>query len=188
MTIIKRLEHTLTSFTEFCGNALSWLVYAMMIMTCLTVLLRYGFDYSPIALQESITYLHATVFMLGTAFTLKRGGHVRVDIFYRDFSDKQKALVNLLGTLIFLVPLCVFILVISWGYVSNSWTVMERSQEANGIPAVFLLKSLIPLMAVFLLLQASAELIKNGLILAGSPRSAATTAPDQPGTEQEPQP
>lgn len=165
MKIIKRIEEALSSLTERTGKALSWLVYAMMIMTCLTVLLRYGFDYSPIALQESITYLHATVFMLGTAFTLKHGGHVRVDIFYRGFSTKHKALVDLVGTLLFLIPLCVFILLISWGYVSNSWAITERSVEASGIPAVFLLKSLIPLMAVLLLLQAVAEAIKNGLVL-----------------------
>ncbi len=168
MKTIKQLESAITSLTDFCGKTLSWLVYAMMIATCLTVTLRYGFDYSPIALQESITYLHATVFMLGAAFTLKQGGHVRVDIFYRGFSPKRKAIVDLVGTLIFLIPLCVFILLISWGYVSNSWAVAERSQEAAGIPAVFLLKSLIPLMAILLLLQAVAEAIKNGLRLLDS--------------------
>ena len=162
---MKKALSFLNAISEFLGSALSWLIYATMLVTCSVVVLRYGFDISIIAMQESITYLHACVFMLGIAFTLKRDGHVRVDIFYRRYSPRTKALIDLIGTLIFLIPLCVFILMMSWDFVANSWAVSEKSVEAEGIPAVYLLKTLLPAMAVLLLLQAIAELLKNALLL-----------------------
>ncbi|MFK7730677.1 MAG: TRAP transporter small permease subunit [Pseudomonadales bacterium] len=147
------------------GRVLAWLVYAMMLISCLVVLLRYGFGISIIAMQESVTYLHACVFMLGAAYTLQQGEHVRVDILYRNFSARRKALVDLTGSILFLLPLCLFLLYSSQEYVSNAWAVRETSVEKDGIPAVFLLKSLIPMMAILLLIQAVAEIIKNLLVL-----------------------
>ncbi|MEM8498460.1 MAG: TRAP transporter small permease subunit [Pseudomonadota bacterium] len=147
------------------GRALAWLVYAMMLISCLVVVLRYGFGISIIAMQESVTYLHACVFMLGAAYTLQQGEHVRVDILYRNFSTRRKALVDLTGTVLFLVPLCLYLLYASQDYVSNAWTVRETSVEKDGIPAVFLLKSLIPMMSILLLIQAIAEVVKNLLAM-----------------------
>lgn len=149
------------SISRITGHALAWLVYVMMIVSCVVVALRYGFGINFIALQESITYLHASVFMLGSAYTLSQGEHVRVDIFYRGFSVRHKAIVDLAGTLIFLIPLCVYLVASSFDYVSRSWAIREASVESQGIAAVFLLKSLIPAMAVMLLIQACAELVKN---------------------------
>jgi TRAP-type mannitol/chloroaromatic compound transport system permease small subunit len=91
---------------------------------------------------------------------------VRVDIFYRDFSPRAQAWVNSLGGIVFLMPLCVFILVSSWNYVAESWAIRETSPEPGGIPAVFLLKTLIPLMAVNLFLQGLAETLRSALVLA----------------------
>ncbi len=162
MTTLATFCNTISSVT---GRALAWLVYAMMLISCLVVVLRYGFGISIIALQESVTYLHACVFMLGAAYTLQQGEHVRVDILYRNFSVRRKALVDLAGSVLFLVPLCLYLLYASQDYVINAWTVKEASVEKDGIPAVFLLKSLIPLMAVLLLVQAVAEIIKNLLVL-----------------------
>src|SRR5690606_22659805 len=107
------------------------------------VILRYGFATGSIAAQEAITYLHALVFMLGAAYTLKREGHVRVDVFYRRLGDRARAWVDLLGTVLLLLPTFVFILVISWTFVANAWVRMEGSAEAGGLPLVFLLKSAI---------------------------------------------
>jgi len=87
-------------FTDWTGRMVSWLTLAMVLMTLVVVVLRYYFQSGSIALQESITYLHGLVFMLGIAFTLQRGGHVRVDIFYRGFSPQKKALVDLIGGLL----------------------------------------------------------------------------------------
>jgi TRAP-type mannitol/chloroaromatic compound transport system permease small subunit len=85
---------------------------------------------------------------------LQQDGHVRVDIFYSEMSERKRAMVDLTGTLIFLIPFCLFILVIAWPYVANSWKLMESSREAGGLPALFLLKSLILVMPALLLGQA----------------------------------
>jgi TRAP-type mannitol/chloroaromatic compound transport system permease small subunit len=137
----------------------------MTLLLSLVVLLRYGFGIGSIALQESVTYLHATVFMLGAAYTLKHNGHVRVDIFYRRFSPRGQAWVNSLGGIIFLLPICAYILFISWDFVWQSWAIKEASPEPGGIPAVFALKTLLPLMAITLALQAIAEVCKSALVL-----------------------
>jgi TRAP-type mannitol/chloroaromatic compound transport system permease small subunit len=141
-------------FIAISGKAIAWLTLAMVMLTFAIVVLRYGFNLGWIWLQESVTYLHAMVFMLAAAWTLQEDGHVRVDIFYRDQPEKHRALVDLLGNLLFLLPLCVFLLVIGWQYVFASWLLLEESREAGGLPLVFVLKTLILLMPAMLLLQA----------------------------------
>jgi TRAP-type mannitol/chloroaromatic compound transport system permease small subunit len=159
-------------FTESFGRLLAWLVLLMMLAMATVVVLRYGLEVGSIALQESITYMHASLFMLGLAYTLKHNGHVRVDIFYRHFSPRQQAWVNSLGGIIFLVPLCLFIVGISWDFVSQSWAIAEVSTEPGGIPAVFLLKALLPAMAINLLIQGVTEVLRNSLVLLGNDEGA----------------
>ena len=107
-----------------------------------------------IAIQESVTYLHAFVFMIAGAYTLKHNDHVRVDIFYQEMSLDNKARVDFFGSLLLLLPFTGFIIWISFDYVIKSWQVLEQSREAGGLPFVYLLKSLIPAMAILLFLQA----------------------------------
>ena len=135
------------------GRAVSWLTLAMVVLTFAIVFLRYGLNQGWIWLQESVTYIHAMVFMIAAAWAFQTDEHVRVDIFYRDRSPRYKAWVNLLGTLIFLLPFSLFLLVIGWDYVAASWAVMETSREAGGLPLVYLLKSLILVLPVLLLIQ-----------------------------------
>lgn len=135
----------------------------MALVTTAVVVLRYGFEQGAIAAQESVLYLHGTLFMLGAAPTLLANKHVRVDVFYRNFSSRQQTWVNTLGHTLFTTPICLLIIFGSWDYVTESWSIMESSPEPGGIPAVFLLKTLIPAMAVMLLLQAI-SLIISGLI------------------------
>lgn len=142
------------ALNERVGRFAAWLVLAMVFITFLVVVLRYGFSFGRIAIQESITYLHAFVFMLAGAYTLKHNEHVRVDIFYQDMSIKNKAKVDLFGTLFLLLPFAVFIFWISFDYVHNAWKLLEGSREAGGLPFVYILKTLIPLMAGLLILQA----------------------------------
>jgi TRAP-type mannitol/chloroaromatic compound transport system permease small subunit len=139
----------------------------MVLVTFLVVVLRYVFDVGSIALQESVTYMHATLFMLGAAYTLQQDGHVRVDIFYQRFSRRGRAWVDLLGTLILLVPICLFVLASSWHYVAESWAVHEGSREAGGLPYVYLLKTLQVIMPVLVLIQGAVWMLRNGLFLAG---------------------
>ena len=148
-----------------CGKSVAWLTVIMVLLTFMIVVLRYGFNLGWIWLQESLTYLHVTVFTIVAAWALQLDGHVRVDIFYAKMSERNRALTDLLGTLLFLIPFCIFILIIAWPYVANSWKLLESSREAGGLPLVFLLKSLIMVMPALLLGQAFINVVDNWDIL-----------------------
>jgi len=162
-----RLAEQLEWINRSVGVLVAWLSLAMVLVTFVVVVLRYVFDTGSIALQESVTYMYAILFMLGVAYTLQQDGHVRVDILYQGFSRPGQAWVNLLGTLFLLVPVSVFLLVSSWGYVADAWAVHEGSREAGGIHGVWLLKTLLLIMPVLMLLQGLIWLLRNGLLLAG---------------------
>ena len=157
------IAQTIDSVSRSVGNAVAFAAIAMALVTTTVVILRYGFGQGAIAAQESVLYLHGALFMLGAAPTLLTDKHVRVDVFYRNFTDRQKHWVNTIGHTVFTLPFCTLIVFGSWGYVSESWSIMESSPEPGGIPAVFLLKTLIPAMALLLALQA-VSLIIQGLI------------------------
>ena len=145
------------------GEIVSWLTLAMVIVMFLLVALRYWFDTGWIWMQESVTWMHAAVFMLGAAYTLADDAHVRVDIFYREMSVAQKAWVNTLGTLVFLLPFTGFITWISWQYVEISWAIRETSFESGGLPYPWipLMKSFIPAASLLLLLQGVLMLVRS---------------------------
>ena len=140
------------------GVVVAWCVPVMAVTVCAVVVLRYGFSTGAIAAQESVQYLHAALFMLGAAVTMGADQHVRVDVFYRRFNARQKAWVNTLGHIVFTLPLCALIGVSSFGYVLDSWSALETSPEPGGLPLVYVLKTLIPTMAVLLGLQAIAQI------------------------------
>jgi TRAP-type mannitol/chloroaromatic compound transport system permease small subunit len=137
------------------GHAASWLTLAMVIGTFIVVVLRYVFDTGVIWLQETVTWMHAMVFMLGAAYTMQREEHVRVDIFYREMSKRKQAFVNLFGVIVFVAPLCIFFVIESLDYVAASWSIREVSRNAGGLPYPFipLLKSALLLMPVAVFLQ-----------------------------------
>ena len=164
---MQKIVQIIDRINDVIGRSISWLTLAMVMVTFLIVVLRYVFSIGSIAMQESVIYLHSLVFMLGAAYTLKRNGHVRVDIFYEKMSPRSKAWVNLLGAVLLLVPLCLFIIFISWNYVSLSWSLLESSRDAGGLPAVFLLKTTIPVMAVLVMLQGIAQAMRSVLVLRG---------------------
>ncbi len=165
MASLQILVNSIDRFTGYTGRLLAWLALFMALLTALIVLLRYGFNWGSIAMQEAVVYMHGCLFMLGASYALQQGAHVRVDIFYRKFSPRSQAWVNALGGIVFLMPLCLFILGISWHYVAESWAIRESSPEPGGIPAVFLLKTLLPAMAVNLFLQGLAETLRNAALL-----------------------
>jgi TRAP-type mannitol/chloroaromatic compound transport system permease small subunit len=165
MPVLRALVHYIDTFTEHSGRLLAWLVVAMALLTTVIVVMRYGFNVGSMMGQEAVIYMHGSLFMLGSAYALKSGAHVRVDIFYRNFSPRAQAWVNSLGGIVFLMPLCAFIGFSSWNYVSESWIVRETSSQPGGIPAVFLLKSIIPLMAFNLFLQGLAETLRSAISL-----------------------
>ena len=157
MQKIKNIADQLDNFAETTGRIISWFSLAMVLITFTVVILRYAFNIGWIAMQESITYLHACLFLLAAAYTLKHDEHVRVDVFYAHMSEYKKAIVNLLGILFLLFPVCGFILWSSLEYVANAWSILEGSREAGGLPAVFLLKTCIPIMTILMMLQGLAQ-------------------------------
>lgn len=155
-----RFATLLDALAERTGRLIAWLTLAMVLATVAVVVLRYAFGQGLIWLQESVNWMHSLVFLLGAAYTLKADEHVRVDVFYRGFSARRRALVDLAGTILLLWPLCAFLIVESWPYVAGSWRVAERSREAGGLPMLYLLKAAIPLMAVLLALQGAAVALR----------------------------
>jgi TRAP-type mannitol/chloroaromatic compound transport system permease small subunit len=162
------LIDSLERFIDWSGRAVSWLTLLMVIVTFVVVVLRYVFDTGWIALQESVTYMHAMVFLVGASWAMQQEAHVRVDIFYSRFSARTRAWIDLFGSLLLLLPVMLFVAWISWKYVGDSWAVLEGSREAGGLPGVYLLKSLIVVMAVMLILQALVQIARSLQTVRGS--------------------
>ena len=158
--LLELISRKIDAFAGFTGKSISWLTLAMVFVTCLVVLARYLFNLGSIGLQESVMYMHGAVFMLGIAYTLKEKGHVRVDVLYERMSVRSRAIVDLIGNMLFLMPVATFILWTSLDYVSFSWSLTESSGQPGGLPGVFLLKTLIPVMAALLILQGISEILK----------------------------
>ncbi|MEY6431324.1 TRAP transporter small permease subunit [Thioalkalicoccus limnaeus] len=152
---------------DWVGRAAAWLALLMVAVTFLVVVLRYLFDLGWIAMQESVTYMHAMLFMLGIGYALRHEGHVRVDVFYYRMGPRARAWVDLGGTLVLLFPVCLFIAWIGWDYVASSWSVREGSREAGGLPGVYLLKTLILVMPGLVMIQGLVLVLRNTLVLLG---------------------
>lgn len=158
--MLNQVARGIERLIDFSGRAVSWLTLLMVIITFAIVVLRYVFDIGWIAVQESTTYLHAMVFLIGAAYAMQHEAHVRVDIFYSRFNQTTRAWIDLCGALFMLLPFMFFLCWISWDYVIDSWDVMEGSREAGGLPGVYLLKSLILIMGGLLTLQATSQIIR----------------------------
>lgn len=150
---------SLQTFTQFIGRMCRWFSLAMVIVTCSVVILRYLFDYSSIAMQEVVMYLHASLFMFGAAYTWQQNGHVRVDVIYHKWPASIQQRIDLLGTLFLLLPTCLFLMYISWDYVMLAWQYGEKSHEAGGLPFVYLLKTLIVILPALLIIQALSDVL-----------------------------
>jgi TRAP-type mannitol/chloroaromatic compound transport system permease small subunit len=161
---MKSLEF-INKINIYLGKIFSWALLAMVILTCIIVVLRYAFNIGYIWMQELVRYLYAGVFMACAAYTLAEDEHVRVDIFYSKLKYKDKNLINMIGSLIFLIPVCITIIFYSFTYVVNSWAQLEGSLEERGLHAVYLLKSLIWMFAIMLLAQGIYIIFKNAITL-----------------------
>lgn len=155
-----KVSNVLSQINEKVGQATSWLTVALMLLICFNVAARYLFNNSEAWRTELEWHLFALIFLLGAGYALKHDKHVRVDVFYANFSNKQKALVNFIGTLLFLVPWCAVIIIASYKYGHSSWLMNESSPD-NGLPARYLIKFAITLGFGLLLLQAIALLASS---------------------------
>lgn len=157
----RRIAAGIDALSEAIGRAAAWLSLLLVVVMITIVVLRYGLQMGSVALQESVMYINGALFVFGAGYTLKAQRHVRVDIFYSRLSVRGKAMVDCAGALLFLLPAVGFIFFISWDYVALAWRIREGSPETSGLPLVYLLKSLILVLAALLALQGIAELIKS---------------------------
>ncbi len=163
---MNRLADSIDRLNAAIGRAAAWLLLAVVLLQFVLVVARYVFGFGSIWLTETVIYAHAASFMLAAAWTLRVGGHVRVDIFYADASPRTRAMVDLAGALVLLLP---FALVLTWlavPYAARSWAILERSQESSGLPLLFALKTIIPVFAVMMALQGAAQAIRATQMLA----------------------
>ncbi len=162
------LADRLDDVNRAVGRIVQWSALAMVLLQFALVVLRYVFGLSYIFWNEAVLYLHAALFMLGAGYTFLVDAHVRVDIFYSRATPKRKAAIDCLGHVLFLTPALVLLLVYSWPSVRRSWSILEGPISVGGIPASFLLKSLIPAFCVLLLIQGLARLLRDILRLRAS--------------------
>ena len=151
--------------TAVIGRAAAWLVLIVVVLQFALVVARYVFGLGSVWLTETVIYAHAAMFMLAAAWTLQAGGHVRVDVFYADASARTKALIDLIGALLFLLGFMLVLIWLSVPYAARSWAILEHSQEASGLPIVFALKTLIPVFAALMALQGLAQAIRAAVAL-----------------------
>lgn len=149
---VDRLAPFIEKFVRKTGHTVMWLLIVMALVQFGIVVLRYVFGINKIYMQESITYMHGTVFLLAGGYALLTNDHVRVDIFYGEASEKRKALIDFLGTYFLLFPVCLLLLWTASPYVGNSWAVNEGSPQSSGIQGIYLLKSLIPMFALLMIM------------------------------------
>jgi TRAP-type mannitol/chloroaromatic compound transport system permease small subunit len=154
------------------GRTAMWCSLYVVLAEFAVVVMRYALGLGSIRLQESVLYAHAGLFMLAAAWTLQIDGHVRVDVFYAQARPRTRAVIDLLGALIFLAPFAAVLTMLSVPYVARSWAILESSRETSGLPLVYLLKTFIPLFALLIGLQGVAQAIRAALVLAAphSPR------------------
>ncbi|SDX97591.1 TRAP-type mannitol/chloroaromatic compound transport system, small permease component [Ruegeria halocynthiae] len=165
---MQKLVRTLDCFSYGVGSVVRWLALAMVLVQFMVVVARYVFGLSDVAVNESVLYMHSTLFMLGAGYTLLVNGHVRVDIFYNRLGDTGRRRIDLFGHLFLLMPTMFAILYWSWPAVVNSWSILEGPISVGGIKAVFILKTLIPAFCILLLIQSASEVLR--LLIGGKAR------------------
>ena len=207
MRILERFVRVVDALSEGTGRIVMWLALAMVLLTSYNVFERYALGRNTTYLIELNWHFYSVIFLLGAAYTLKHDGHVRVDMLYHKLGSRGRAWVNLLGSLFFLLPLAGFLI---WGtlwskyggfensFVGRSWRFWERSPDPGGLPARYLLKTMIPVGFALLALQGLAEAARNALFLLqtrppgpppapGAPEPEPDSDPD-PDTDPKPEP
>jgi TRAP-type mannitol/chloroaromatic compound transport system permease small subunit len=158
--LLTTLADRIDRLTTLVGRAAAWLALAIVLLQFGLVVARYLLDLGSIWLSETVIYANAALFLLASAWTLRVGGHVRIDVFYVHATERTRAIVDVIGALLLLLPFALVLVWLSVPYAARSWAILERSQEASGLPLVFVLKTLIPLFAVLLALQGMAQAVR----------------------------
>lgn len=161
MKILESISAFFDLLSRITGNICAFFAASMVVVVLTVVILRYGFSISFIWMQEAYVWLHAYIFMMGSGYTYLNNEHVRIDVFYRGASTKYKSIVDIIGNLFLLLPFIYIIWKFSFPFVSRSWSMGEVSREVGGLPALYILKSVILIFCVILFLQAISNIIKS---------------------------
>ena len=158
---MQNLISNINLITEKIGKLISWLSLLLVLVICYDVVMRYVFDTSTAALFELEWHIFAALFILSIAYALKHDKHVRVDVFYQRFSRKTQSIINLVGTLIFLIPWCYLVITTSYKFAINSWYIREGSSQPGGLPARYVIKGMIVIGFILLALQGFSLIVKH---------------------------
>ncbi len=175
-----RLAQIADWINHVIGICVAWFVVLMVALQFWLVLTRYLFSYNSLFYQEAIVYLHGLMIMLGSAFTLLHGGHVRVDVLFRGASRRRKLLTDLIGSLVFTVPVMMLLVWAAWPDVHLSWTLGEGSTETSGIAYKHILKTSVIVFALLMALQALSIALKSALELRGHALAKGPQNPEMP--------
>lgn len=167
MYFLEKFVCVIDGLSDKIGHLVGWMTTLMVLIVFYDTVMRYAFNQGNVALQEMEWHLFAIVFLIGAAYTLKDGGHVRVDILYVNLSEKTKAWIDFLGIFIFLIPFSIAVILSTQGFIMNSWAVREISPDPGGLPARYILKAMIPLGFSLLIVQGLSEAAKNFMIIMG---------------------
>tara|TARA_B100000029_G_scaffold480423_1_gene528450 strand:- start:16684 stop:17214 length:531 start_codon:yes stop_codon:yes gene_type:complete len=165
MLISKRIIFYFDKINKKIGHITSWLVLFMTLIAFFVSTLRYFFNIGFVWMQESYVWLHGIIFLFGAAYTMQKDQHVRVDIFYRNFNEKSKAIVNIFFSIFFVLPFIFVVFKYSFPYVLNSWSSFEKSREAGGLQFLFLYKTSILLFCFFLFIQTISLILRCLLVI-----------------------
>ena len=171
MLILNWISKNIDRFNTFVGYLCGLFAFLMVAVVFTVVVLRYGFSIGFIWMQEVYVWLHSFIFMLGSGFTYLANEHVRIDVFYREASEKYKAWVNLIGNVFLLSPCLYIIWKYSYPFVYRSFLMNEVSREAGGMPALYILKSAILWFCLVLFLQLISNVCKSLIAILGKESS-----------------
>jgi TRAP-type mannitol/chloroaromatic compound transport system permease small subunit len=175
---LQALARRIDGFNDAVGRAAAWLSLAMVLVQFMVVVMRYVFGLGSLYMQHSVVFLNAIVFLVAAGYALKDDEHVRIDIFYAKLSPRGKAITDLAGALLFLLPFCLLVWITAWPYVLASWRTLEGSLEVQGLPGVFLLKSFILVYVALLALQGVAMIARTLLVIVGVESRHGAAAPN----------
>ena len=167
MQALLTLSRGIDALNERVGRAVYWLVLIVALVSAGNAVSRYGFGASSNAWLEAQWYLFSAIFLLAAGYTLKHNGHVRIDVIYGRLSPRARALIDLVGTVLFLLPMTLLIMWLSWTGFAESYAIGEVSPDAGGLLR-WPVKLLIPLGFALLALQGLSEIIKRIAFLAGA--------------------
>ena len=167
MKILRLYIKLIDGLNEYIGIFVSWLTTLMVLVVFYDTVMRYAFKKGNVAIQELEWHLFAVVFLIGAAYALKQGVHVRVDIIFTRLGARTKAWIDFLGSIFFLIPFAIVVIFSSQNFIANSWAVREMSPDPGGLPARYALKAMIPLGFSLLILQGTSQMFKNFLVAVG---------------------